>query len=106
MVWLRRLYYGVFFVFYFLYELVLANLRVAWDVVTLEHYMKPAILAIPLEARSDLEITLLGNLISLTPGSLCLDVSNDRTFMYVHVMYLEEPEDFKKFEARLLRVLR
>jgi multicomponent Na+:H+ antiporter subunit E len=103
---LRRSAAAVAFVLYFIWELVLANLRVAYDVVTPQHYMRPAILAIPLEAKTDAEITLLANLISLTPGTLSLDVSSNRQFLYVHTMYLEEPEDFRKFEARLLKVMR
>jgi multicomponent Na+:H+ antiporter subunit E len=91
---------------YFIWEVIRANLRVAFDVLTLKHYMRPGILAIPLEAKTNLEITVLANMISLTPGTLSLDVSSDRKVLYVHAMYLEEPEEFKRFERRLLRVLR
>ena len=91
---------------FFLWELILANLRVAYDIVTVKHFMRPGILAIELEARTDLEIALLANLISLTPGTLSLDVSIDRRFLFVHAMYLTEPEDFKRFEARLLEAIR
>lgn len=104
--WLRRLVYLGLFLAYFTWELVQANLRVAYDVLTVKDFMRPGILAIPLEARTNLEITLLANLISLTPGTLSLDVSSDRRVIYVHAMYLEEPAEFKQFEARLLRVLR
>lgn len=103
---LRRVFWGAIFVCYFAWEVVAANARVALEIITPNHLMHPGILAIPLDVKTDLEIVLLSSLISLTPGSLVLDVSTDKTFMYVHVMYLNEPEDFKKFEARLLRVLR
>jgi multicomponent Na+:H+ antiporter subunit E len=102
----RRALLATGFLAYFFWELLLANLRVAYDVVTVTHFMKPAILAIPLEATTDLEITLLANMISLTPGTLSLDVSSDRKVLFVHAMYLEEIEEFKDFERRLLRVLR
>ncbi len=91
---------------YFLIELVVANFRVAYDIVTVKHFMRPAILAVPLEARTDFEIALLANLISLTPGTLSLDVSSDRKFLFVHAMYLTEPADLKRFEALLLRAIR
>ena len=48
---------------YFLKELVRSNLRVAWDVVTPTHYMKPAVIAVPLEARTEGEIALLAELV-------------------------------------------
>lgn len=72
---------------FFLAELVLANLRVAADVLTPRFHMRPRVLAIPLDVHSDLEITLLASLISLTPGTLSLDVSTDRRTLYIHAMY-------------------
>ncbi|WP_192085467.1 Na+/H+ antiporter subunit E [Algoriphagus sp. Y33] len=99
------------FVLFFLYELIKANIEVAYDVVTPKHYMKPGIVKIPLDARSDLEITLLANLISLTPGTLSLDVSDDRKVLYVHAMYVKDREGFvadikNGFEKRLLEITR
>lgn len=99
------------FVFFFLYELFKANLQVAYDVVTPKFYMKPGIIKVPLDAKTDLEITLLANLISLTPGTLSLDVSNDKKVLYVHGMYVSNKEKFiqgikQGFEKRLLEILR
>jgi multicomponent Na+:H+ antiporter subunit E len=99
------------FVFYFLYELLKANLQVAYDVITPKFYMTPGIIRIPLSARTDLEITLLANLISLTPGSLSLDVSDDRKVLYVHAMYIGDKDAYiahvkNGFERKLLDILR
>ncbi len=80
------------FIAFFLYELVASNLRVALDVLTPKHSMTPRIIAIPLDAKSDAEITLLANLISLTPGSLSLDVSADKKVIYAHVMYSKDAD--------------
>lgn len=96
---------------YFVFELVVANLRVAFDVVTPRHYMRPAIVGIPLDACTDAEITLLANLISLTPGTLSLDVSADRKTLFVHAMYMHDRDALVRriksgFERRLLQVMR
>jgi multicomponent Na+:H+ antiporter subunit E len=96
---------------YFLYELLKANLQVAYDVITPTFYMKPGIIKIPLSAKTDLEITLLANLISLTPGSLSLDVSEDKSVLYVHAMYIHDRDKYiahikTGFEKRLLEILR
>jgi multicomponent Na+:H+ antiporter subunit E len=96
---------------YFLYELVLANVRVALDVLTPGLRMRPRVIAMPLEARTQGEITLLANLIALTPGTLCLDVSTDRQVMYIHAMYAEDPEKVRReikdgLERRLLALMR
>ncbi len=99
------------FFFFFIYELIKANIQVAMDVVTPKFYMTPGIVAVPLEAKTNLEITLLANIISLTPGTLSIDVSNDKKVLYVHAMYIEDKdafiEDIKNgFEKRLLAILR
>lgn len=96
---------------FFLWELLKANLRVAFDVVTPHHYMRPAVVAVPLDAQTDLEITLLATLLTLTPGSLSIDVSSDRRTLYVHDMYTRDPDQMRRrvkqgFERRVLEVLR
>jgi multicomponent Na+:H+ antiporter subunit E len=68
--------------------------------------MRPAIVAIPLDLRGDLEITLLANLITLTPGTLSLDVSSDKRVLYVHSMYVTDIAAFRSeikngFEKRV-----
>jgi multicomponent Na+:H+ antiporter subunit E len=98
------------FAFYFLWQLVLANLRVTYDVLTFRHHMRPAVLAIPLDVTTDAEITLLANLLTLTPGSLSLDVSEDRKVLYLHVMYMTDEEQTRReikegFERRVREIL-
>jgi multicomponent Na+:H+ antiporter subunit E len=99
------------FAVYLVWQLMKSNLRVAWDVLTPRAYRKPGIVGIPLEARTDAEITLLANLITLTPGTLSLDVSDDRGTLYVHAMFVDDPEALRReikdgFERRVLELLR
>jgi multicomponent Na+:H+ antiporter subunit E len=99
------------FLLYFLKELILANLRVAFDILTPKNYLEPGIVEVPLDVKSDLEITLFANLVTLTPGTLSLDVSADRKILYVHVMYLQDEEHFmcelkEGLEKRLIEVMR
>ncbi len=101
----------VAFLFYFIYELIKANIQVAYDVMTPRFYMKPGIVSVPLDAKTDLEITLLANVISLTPGTLSLDVSDDRKVLYVHAMYIRDKEEFihsikAGFEKKILNITR
>jgi multicomponent Na+:H+ antiporter subunit E len=67
--------------------------------------------AIPLDVETDVEITLLANLITLTPGTLSMDISDDRKVLYVHAMYVDDPEALRAeikngFERRVLEMLR
>lgn len=96
---------------YTLWELILANIRLAADVMRIRIRARPGIVAIPLTATSDAEITLLANLITLTPGTLSLDVSDDRKTLYVHAMFVDDPQalrdDIKNnFERRVMEALR
>jgi len=99
------------FFFYFLYEMLKANVQVAHEVMTSNLNMKPGIIKMPLEAKTDLEITLLSMLISLTPGTLVLDVSEDKSVIYIHGMYLNDREKFVQsikigLEKPLLEIMR
>lgn len=91
---------------YFLWELAISSGQVAWDVLTPTHRSRPAIVAIPLEITDPLQITVLANLISLTPGSLTLDASPDERTLYVHAMFVDDPDDVRRriktgFERRV-----
>jgi multicomponent Na+:H+ antiporter subunit E len=107
----EKLLRGVEFAGFFLGQLALSSLRVATDIVRPRHRARPGIVAVPLDARSDAEITLLANLVSLTPGSLSLDVSDDRKTFFVHIMFLDDAEASRReikegFERRVLELLR
>lgn len=107
----RKIPVTIMFIFYFIKELVIANLKVAFDIVTPKDYMKPGIIAFPLDVKTDMEITLFANLLTLTPGTLSLDVSSDKKILYVHALYVKDADSFRKelkegMEKRLLEVLR
>lgn len=111
----KRYFYKVpniigFALFYF-WEMIKANVQVAYDVITPHYFMRPGIVGLPLDVETDFEITMLSNMISLTPGTLVVDLSTDRKVMYVHVMYLKSKEDFIRttkdgLERKLLEALR
>ncbi len=94
---------------YFLRELVAANVQVVWDVLTPRSRLSPGIVALPLRSRTPGEITLIANLVSLTPGTLSLAVSHDPDTLYVHGMYAGDRERFvrqlRHMEDRMLYAL-
>ena len=98
------------FIAFFVKELIQANLRVAFDIVTPPWHMKPGVIALPLSARTEMEITMVANLISLTPGTLSLDVSDDHKVLYIHAMFLDNEEELrrnlKEMEHRALELFR
>ncbi len=77
--WLRLS--GIFFK-----DLALSVKDVAFFVLHPRRPMRSAIVAVPLEVESEAGITLLANMITLTPGTTSLHVSEDRSTLYAHVM--------------------
>ncbi|WP_261884166.1 Na+/H+ antiporter subunit E [Vibrio pelagius] len=97
--------------FFFCYEMMISVAKVVWDVVTPTHLSEPDIVYVPLDVKSDLEISLLANMVSLTPGSLSLDVTPDKKHLVVHAMFAPEHEKVIQeikdgLEKRILEVTR
>lgn len=98
------------FLLVFIREILLANLRVAYDVITPHSHSRPGVIAIPLSCRNDIEITLFSIIVSLTPGTLALDISPDKRHLYIHAMFIKDKKKLinrikNNFEKPLLRIL-
>ena len=94
---------------FFVWELAVANARVAADVLRPRLAIRPAVVAIPLDVTTDAEILLLSMLINITPGSVTIDLSSDRRTLYVHVMHMTSAEATRReikegFERRVKRL--
>ncbi len=100
----------VAFAGFFLVELVLANLRVARDVVSPGLRLQAAIVRFPTAARTPFELATLASTISMTPGSLCLEVDAERGELLLHTLYAPDRDQFladvARTERMLLRALR
>lgn len=91
----------------FVKEVVVANLQVAWIVIQPRMPIRPAMIVLPTELGDDLKITGLATLITLTPGTLTVDVAPDRSALYVHCLAAPEPDAVRaqikeQFERPLL----
>ena len=91
----------------FFKELALSAWKVAVMVTRPKLDVQPGIFAYPLTVTTDFEITLLANLITLTPGTLSVDVSPDRKMLYVHAIDCSDIETAKNdikngFEKKIM----
>lgn len=77
----------------FLWDVLVANLRVAWLIVNVAHTLKPRWLVIPLDVQNPHGITTLANVISLTPGTVSAEVGADRQTLLVHALDVDDPEE-------------
>ncbi len=109
--YVRRMPMLLLFVVYYIWELIKSNWFVIRALLRDPKSLKPGIIALELTAKTDLEIVLLNNLITFTPGTLGVDLSDDRRFMFVHVLDVPDPDALKAslksgLERRLLEILR
>ncbi len=102
---LRRTPHIVFALLYFTYELVVANARLAWDVITPGLPTTAGIIQVPTAARTDAELFLVANAISMTPGTLTLEIDKEGGWLFVHTLYAEDRGHFLDQIAGLERVL-
>lgn len=99
----RRVFRAVVFLLVYVVELVMATATVAWEIVTPVHAIRPWIVRVPVSSRTDAEITGIANLVSFTPGTLTLEVTEDRTAIIVHALHVSDAERLRARIARLER---
>lgn len=93
-----------------LWDIIVANLQVAWIVLSVPNArLKPAWIVVPLELKQPEAITVLAGTITLTPGTVSADLSNEGHSLLVHVLHTEDPDavrdDIKnRYERRLLEI--
>ena len=107
----RRLKAGIILLIYFHYEMMVSVYRVARAVLTSTPEIAPDIVHVPLDAQTDIEITLLANMVSLTPGTLSLDITREKKHLIVHAMFARDHEAVinsvkNGLEKKLLEVTR
>lgn len=96
---LRRPFLAMRYTLMLLWDIVVSNVEVAIQVLGPLRKLNPGFIVIPLDTREDLPITLLASSISLTPGTVSVEVSKDRSYLYVHVLNLGD-------EAKLIATIK
>lgn len=95
---------------YFAGRLVVANVVVAREILTPGSGLAPGIVDLPLRCRTPAEIATFANLITLTPGTLTLEIEREPPMLFVHGMHADDPERFRDqlrdLERRLLAAMR
>jgi multicomponent Na+:H+ antiporter subunit E len=105
----RKVGLGLRLLGFFLKELLVANWAVTKQVLSPRLTVRAGIIAYPLELQNDLLITLLANMITLTPGTLSVEVAPDRRFLFIHVLDIADIAEEKRkikdgFERYLQRL--
>ena len=96
--------------FMVMWDILVANIQVAWIVLTVPNAkLKPAWIVIPLELREPEAITVLAGTITLTPGTVSADLSDQGHSLLVHVLHTDDPDAVRdeitsRYQRRLLEI--
>jgi multicomponent Na+:H+ antiporter subunit E len=106
----KKVWHVIVFALYFLREVFVGAIDVALAVIWPFRPIRPGIVALPLAARTTIQQTLLANAMTLTPGTMSVELSPDGKTLYVHVMDMESADEVRRkfkngLEAHLLRML-
>lgn len=93
---LKRIYYIIEFLIFYLFTLVKSNLKIAADILTPKMKIKPGYVDVPLNFKTDTGLLLFSNLLSMTPGSLSYDISEKKDKISVHILYMKNEEEIQK----------
>lgn len=94
------------FALYFMRVLVVANLQIAYEILTPGLKVSPRIVRFDVTGLTAVQRTIMVNTINLTPGTLVVDIGPDRRTFYVHCMYAKDYDqtiaDLNDLKQRLI----
>lgn len=94
--WTLRIVFLVELFLYYMWELTVSNIQLAYESLRPTIKLRPSFLAIPLDVKSDDEILAFSNLLTFTPGAVSMDISDDKKNLYAHVIFSEDTEKIRK----------
>lgn len=106
MKFLKRIYYFLIFLVFYLGKLLKANLFIAYDILTPKMLINPGFTRIRLELYSDFGLLLLSNLVSMTPGTLSMDIDRQREYLEVHLLYMNQRESTEREIMQIMQKIR
>jgi multicomponent Na+:H+ antiporter subunit E len=87
-----KIIYLIEFLWVYLGELTKSNILVAFEALRPQFTMKPGFIKIPVEFHNDDALLLLANLITMTPGTVTIDISDDKKYLYAHGLFVSDPD--------------
>lgn len=91
----------LYFLGYVVVKLVQSNLVLAWEIITPRNRINTGIVAVPLRTESELAMLVVANVVTLTPGTVTIEVSGSPAVIYVNVLHLHDIEDVRRDLLRL-----
>jgi multicomponent K+:H+ antiporter subunit E len=90
-------------------DIVVSNVQVAWLILGPERRINPRFVWVPLDVRDPYGIATLAGIITMTPGTLSADLTDDRRFLLVHALNVADEGELiasikARYEAPLRRI--
>ncbi|TLX73014.1 hypothetical protein E9993_16250 [Labilibacter sediminis] len=105
---LKKTYLILSFLVFYLVKMIQANLYIAYDILTPKMHTNPGFVWISIRVNSDLGILLLSNLLSMTPGTLSVDIDQDKKKLLVHYLYKTSEEsvvaDIEEMQNKIIQL--
>lgn len=105
---LKKILLIIDFILFYLKKLIQANLFVAYDILTPKDRVKPAFIEVPVKVKTNVGLLLFSNLMSMTPGTISIDINRNRSIMLVHVLYYSSDEliqkDFEVIQNKIIKI--
>jgi len=109
MKYLRKTYYILSFIGFYVLSLLKANLHLAWDIITPKDLHTPDIITVKLDIKQESGLLLFCNLVSMTPGTLVIDLKKETQEAVVHILYsdkeLKTRKDLAMIESRIKKIM-
>ena len=106
---LKKIYLIVSFFIFYLLKLIQANIYLAYDILTPKMHTNPGFVWIPLRNSSDIGILLLCNLVSMTPGTLSVEVNENKKQLLVHCLYKDANgkviADIEEIQDKIIKLI-
>ena len=105
---IEKTYNIVAFIIFYIIKLVEANISIAYDIVTPKMQTNPGFIWVPLRLENNFGLLLFNNLLSMTPGTLSIDISEDKKSLLVHCLYSgkqnEVLEEIEHIQNRIMKL--
>lgn len=105
----KKPFKAIRYVLVVLWDILLSNFEVAARVLSPNSSLCPAVVALPLDLEGDFPLAILASTISLTPGTVSIDFSEDMKWLYIHVLHMNTEEEVvdsikQRYEAELMEI--
>lgn len=106
MKWIKKAYYSVLFIGYYLIKLISANLNIAYDILTPKMHFNPGMIELDLKLSNRFGMLMFSNLVSMTPGTLSTDLNLETNKLLVHVLYMDRREMIENEMEQIMERIR